>query len=152
MKRRAWLPWTSTRSRPRGRAPRKAFSASSMSSRIAGTSSRPGGAETQGRSRAALARHAAITQASPLTRSATGGAYPICSQSGTPMANWCSSSARTVPAFIWASGVALCTTSGLPFAVVSIAAPSRRWALLSTALPATRPRIGSSRGNNGRPA
>ena len=43
-----------------------------------GTSWRPGGAEMRGRFRAARARLAATTPASPWTRSAIGSAWPTC--------------------------------------------------------------------------
>ena len=62
------------------------------------------------------------------------------------MASWCSSGARTEPAFIWESGVAPSMSSGLPSAVPSTAASLPRWALSSAAVLITKRRVGSSPG------
>ena len=62
------------------------------------------------------------------------------------MASWCSSGARTEPAFTSESGDAPSTSSGLPSAARSTAASSPRWALSSAAAPVTKRRVGSSRG------
>ena len=62
------------------------------------------------------------------------------------MASWCSSGARTEPAFISVSGVAPSMSSGPRCAVPSTAASSPRWAWSSAAAPITKRRAASSRG------
>jgi hypothetical protein len=62
------------------------------------------------------------------------------------MASWCSSGARTEPAFTSESGVAPSMSSGLPSAAPSTAASLPRWALSSAVAPVTKRRAGSSPG------
>jgi hypothetical protein len=52
---------------------------------------------------------------------------PTCSPSGTPMADWCSSDARTAPALTSGRSAVRSTSTGHRPAAASTAAPSRRW-------------------------
>ena len=62
------------------------------------------------------------------------------------MASWCSSGARTEPAFTSESGVAPSMSRGPRCAVPSTAASLPRWALSSAAVLITKRRVGSSPG------